>query len=180
VHALGDDAHVPLELLPAAGRGRLDRVRRRREARQRAGEDRLDGMQQVVDLVGLEVRVETATHRVDGAVGAGEEAQRALAHLDRGLVAGVGAGDHARVDVDGSVEPLAADHAHERIGERRGQRGERVRREERVGVGEDQHVAARRGHAAVQGRRLPGPRILAQQADAPIGVRAHDRVGAVA
>src|SRR5256885_13327796 len=60
---------------------------------------------------------------------------------------------------------------------RSGEPGERVRPEERVGVGEDQEITPRDRDPAIQGQRLSGARLLADQPDPAIGEAAHPLVG---
>src|SRR5256885_16932241 len=61
---------------------------------------------------------------------------------------------------------------------RSGEPGERVRPEERVGVGEDQEITPRDRDPAIQGQRLSDPRLLADQPDPAIAEAAHPLVGA--
>ena len=135
-------------------------------------------MQEVVDLGGGEVAVERAAQRVDRAVGAGEEAQPGLTGLERGLEPHVAARRHARVAA-GAIQTLAAHEPHAGVGEGRGQPRDRVGGEERVGVREHQHLAARGGDAAVERGRLAGAWLLAHEPHAIVGVALHERVGGV-
>ena len=165
------------ELLATIGRWRLDRVRVRVEAASVSGQAGLDRVQQVVHLRRRQVAIQRVAQRVDGAVGAGHEVEGGLAGLDRCLVADVAARGGTRV-APGAVQPLAAHEADAGIRERRGQPRDRVGREQRVRVGEHEHLAARLGHATVEGGRLAGA-FLAHQTHAVVGVALHARVRVV-
>src|SRR5439155_225937 len=164
--ALSDDADVPPELAAAAGRRWLHRKRVAVESARVPFERGLDGMEQIVDLGRAEVAIDLAAERRDRSVGAGDESEHALARLDEGLVPHVAVADRAwRLGVAGDIEALAAHQSHARIVEAGGEPGERVRPEERVGVGEDQEIARSDRDPAIQGQRLSGARLLADEPD---------------